>query len=351
VGGRRHSAHTSTTLGREVGDREPESYLYVAEGVHSSLAVTKWPDGHKSLHVGGKTVATTQPQDMRLQRMLGHFPALFHPAPGKVLIVGMGTGVTAGSFVAYPEVERIVICEIEPLVADAAERYFARENLDVLRDQRVELVFDDGRHFLASTREKFDIITSDPIHPWMDGAAALYSTEYYELVRDHLLPGGLVAQWVPAYETDLPTVRSALATFFEVFPQGTVWSSHIPMQKGNDFVMIGQTDSLKIDAFAISDRIESNPKLRESLEEIDLGYIVTFLAAYAGRGPDLAEWLRGAEINRDRSLRLQYLAGLAIDRDLEVEIYRAIARQRRFPRGLITAPRRVLDRLEALWGG
>jgi len=337
-------------MGRRLGlDPSADSYPFVAEGMHSSVAVGKWEDGHTSLHVSGKSVASNYPEDLRLQRMLGHYPALFHDKPKSVLIVGMGTGVTAGSFIAYPEIERIVICEIEPLTVQAAGAYFEKENLGLLKDPRVEVIHDDARHFLASTREEFDIITSDPIHPWMEGAAALFTREYYELAKAHLKPGGVVAQWVPAYETDIETVRSELVTFFSVFPKGTVWSSHIPMNAGNDFVMIAKKGPFEIYVDAIQARIDSNRRVRESLEEVDYSYIVTFMAAYTGRGPDLQWWLHGAEINRDRSLRLQYLAGRAIDEDQEIEIYRAVAKHRKFPRDLIIAPSRVGGRLEGLW--
>ena len=143
-------------------------FLHILRHLPASIAVAVAAEGRTSLHVAGKPVASNYPEDLRLERMLGHFPALFHPKPRSVLVVGMGTGVTAGSFVAYPEIERIVICEIEPLVLEAAAMYFVKENLDVLNDPRVEVVSDDARHYIASTQERFDIITSDPIHPWME---------------------------------------------------------------------------------------------------------------------------------------------------------------------------------------
>jgi spermidine synthase len=328
--------------------KKMDSYLYAREGMHASVAVAV-AGGFTTLHVGGKTVASNISEDLRLQRMLGHFPALFHPKPRTVLVVGMGTGTTAGSFVAYPEIERIVICEIEPLVLEAAGKYFKKDNLDILNDPRVEVVHDDARHYLAATQERFDIITSDPIHPWMDGAAALFSIEYYELAKQHLNPGGLVVQWVPVYETDLATVRSELATFLKVFPKGSIWNSHIPRHKGNDFVMIGHVGSMEIQVDRLMQRIENHPLVEQALEEVDLGYIVTLLASYVARGDDLRAWLLGAEINRDRSLRLQYLAGLAIDENEGDGIYRSAAQHRRFPDELIKAPRRIEQRIRTLW--
>ena len=139
--------------------------------------------GARQFHIAGKVEASDMDIDMRLERMLGHVPALLHPNPKSILIVGVGAGVTAGALSIHPEVERIVICEIEPVVPRSARAYFGEENHHVFDDPRVQLVFDDARHFLQTTTEKFDIITSDPIHPWVRGAATLYSLEYLTLAK------------------------------------------------------------------------------------------------------------------------------------------------------------------------
>ena len=115
--------------------------------------------------------ASTEPYDMRLQLMLGHIPALFHPDPKSVLIVGFGAGVTAGTFVLQPTIEKITICELEPLVPPAATEYFQRENNNVMNDPRTTIHYDDARHFILTSKDKFDIITSDPIHPWVKGTS------------------------------------------------------------------------------------------------------------------------------------------------------------------------------------
>jgi len=318
--------------------------------VSSSIAVTDTASHDMlSLHINGKSVASTGKVDMRIERMTGHLPALIHPSPRTALVVGFGAGVTAGSLVLYPEIERIVICEIEPLVVDVASEYFASANYRVLEDPRVEVIYDDARHYIATTREKFDIVTSDPIHPWMDGAAALFSVEYYELAKRRLNPGGVVAQWVPLYETDEASVKSEIASFMEAFPDGILWSSHIPRNDGNDLLMVGQVGPIKIDVGRLAARIDANPRVAQSLAEVDLGYLVTLLAAYIGRGPELGAWLEGAEINREHSLRLQYLAGMAVGGHVTQQIYGSIARYRRYPEEIFLAPREIRDRVLSRW--
>jgi spermidine synthase len=326
--------------------------LYAGEGINSSIAITQWNDGAVQFHVSGKVEASTEPYDMRLQRMLGHMPALFASKPKSVLVVGFGAGVTAGSFVLYPEIQRIVICEMEPLIPPTATEYFAKENYSVMHNPRVQMVYDDARHFVLTTNEKFDIITSDPIHPWVKGSATLYSKEYFELVKQHLNPGGIVTQWVPLYESDDATVKSEVATFFDVFPNGSVWGND-NNGTGYDTVLLGQVEPLKIDADSIERRLESpaDAPIAKSLRDVGFGSVVDLLATYAGQRGDLLPWLEGAEINRDGNLRLQYMAGLALNTSMEGTIYNEILSYRRYPQNMIVASPQIEQALRAALQG
>jgi len=307
-------------------------FLYVGEGMNASIAVSQYPGGVRSFHVSGKVVASSKSEDMRLQKMLGHLPALIHEEPRSVLVVGCGAGVTAGSFVWHPSIERIVICEIEPLIPSAAGEYFGYENNFVIDDPRVEVIIDDARHFLVTTNEKFDIITSDPIHPWVKGAAALYSREYFELCREHLNPGGVVTQWVPLYETSLAAVKSETATFFEVFSGGTIWGNDVGGE-GYDIVLLGQAGPTRIDVDQLQARLdrEDHELVRQSLDDVSLGSALSLLATYAGCKADLQPWLSDAEINLDGNLRLQYLAGMELNCYDEKLIYDEMLLYRRYP--------------------
>jgi spermidine synthase len=289
--------------------------LYVGEGMTSSVVVSQESDGVRNFHVAGKIEASTEPQDMRLQRMLGDLPALIHPHPKTVLVVGCGAGVTAGSFLANPEIEKITICEIEPLVPEKVADYFAAQNYNVVHDPRVKIVFDDARHFVLTSNDRFDIITSDPIHPWVKGAATLYTREYFQICKDHLNPGGIVTQWVPLYQSTEPTVKSEFATFFEVFPSGTIWDNDYNAA-GYDTVLMGREgDGQTIDVDEMESRLNrpDHQTLRNSLAEVGFGSSFDLLATYAGRAEDLKNWLADAQINRDNNLRLQYLAGWGMD--------------------------------------
>jgi spermidine synthase len=312
--------------------------LYVGEGMTSSVAVTEHDTGTRHFHVSGKVEASTQEQDMRLQRMLAHLPALAHPRPRSVLVVGCGAGVTAGSFVPYPNVERIVLCEIEPLVPQIAAEYFGKQNYDVVHDRRVEIVHDDARHYILTTPNRFDIITSDPIHPWVKGSATLYSWEYFELCKRHLNPGGVITQWVPLYESKLPVVQSEIATFFEAFPHGTVWGNPDNDGKGYDLVLMGQFAPTRIDVDELLQRLDrpDHRKVVRSLKDTGFNGGVSLLATYAGRAADLGPWLEGARINRDADLRLQYLAGMWLNSNESDLIYDQMLKYRRLPTDVFT---------------
>lgn len=312
-------------------DYEPKM-LYVGEGMNSSIAVTEDPNGARYFHVAGKIEASSYPADMRLQRMLGHLPALLTKEPRSVLVVGFGAGVTAGTFATYPGIERIVICEIEPLIPRKVSGYFVEENYDILKDPRVTVVYDDARRFVLTSDEKFDIITSDPIHPWVKGAASLYTREYFELVKRHLKPGGVVTQWVPLYESTREVVKSELATFFSVFPAGMVWAND--REDGGDLVLLAQADPAPIDVDAAVQRLSANGRAAASLHDVGFTSAIDLMSTYAGRGLDLAGWLKGAAISTDRDLRLQYLAGMGLNMMDQYGIDAELTQARRVPDGL-----------------
>jgi spermidine synthase len=197
------------------------------------------------------------------------------------------------------------------------------------------VIYDDARHYVLTTPEKFDIITSDPIHPFVKGSATLYSQEYFEMVKSRLNPGGVVTQWVPLYESNMDTVKSEIATFFTVFPDGAIFANELN-GGGYDLVMLGRAGPLKIDVDAAEDRLAqpAYQAVAESLREVGFNSAIQMFGTYAGQASDLQSWLLDAEINRDGNLRLQYLAGFALNDSQEGEIYGQMLQYRRYPANL-----------------
>jgi spermidine synthase len=313
--------------------------VYMGEGWNASVAVTRLSNGVLNYHNAGKVQASSEPQDMRLQRMLGHITTLVPRDPKRVLVIGCGAGVTAGAVSIEPRLEQLTIAEIEPLVPRVVSTYFAEHNFDVVRNPKTRIVLDDARHYLMTTAEKFDAITSDPLDPWVKGAAMLYTREFFDELKEHLNPGGVVTLFVQLYESNPAAVKSEIATFLEAFPNGVVWGN-TQNGAGYDLVLMGTVDPVKIDVDAIDRRLKSPEYARvsQSLSEIGMMSATDLFSTYAGKRPDLDQWMRDAIINRDRNLRLQYLAGLGLNLYQSDVIYADMLKYAtRFPDELFTA--------------
>jgi spermidine synthase len=317
--------------------------LYTAEGRNSSVAISQWNNGTIYVNVNGHVEATTEIFDMKLQRMVGHLPALLHPDPKSVLGIGFGAGVSAGTFTRYPGIQKITICEIEPVIPPASTRFFGPQDYRVALNPKTHIVFDDARHYLMTTTETFDIIASDPLDVFVKGTAALYSKEYFEAVKRHLNPGGMFTLYVPLYETDQPTIKSELATFFDAFPYGSVWANTRD-GLGYDMVFMGQIGPLKINLDEVEQRIDrpDYDLVRDSLRDIDVGNLFDLFSTYTGSAADLKPWTHGAQINTDGDLRLSYLAGWGINSNIEDYLYRQMLSYRRTPVDVFTgSPERL----------
>src|SRR5262249_6003186 len=159
--------------------------------------------------------------DMPTQLLSGHLPMLIHPDPRTVLVIGLGSGVTAGAVARYP-VASLDIVEIEPAVVEA-NRFFANVNSEVLRDGRVRTMLADGRNFLLTTSNHYDAIISEPSNPWIGGVASLFTVEFFSLARQHLRPGGIMVQWIQAYNLLPEDLQMVVRTFRTVFPATSIW--------------------------------------------------------------------------------------------------------------------------------
>ena len=325
-------------------------YIYVGEGMTASVAVSKLSDGVLNYHNAGKVQASSEPQDMRLQRMLGHMTTLIPPQAKRVVVIGCGAGVTAGAVSVDPAVTNETIAEIEPLVPRVVSEYFGEHNFNVVKNPKVHVRIDDARHYVLTSTEKFDAITSDPLDPWVKGAAMLYTREFFEAAKAHLNPGGVVTLFVQLYESNTEAVKSEIGTFFEAFPNGVLWGNTNNGQ-GYDLVLLGQAGDqpIRINVDEIQaklNRPEYAPVVK-SLRDIGFYTAVDLFSSYGGRATDLKEWLKNAPINRDRNLRLQYLAGLGLNLYESGPIYSEILRYRKFPDDLFVGQPQTIDALRA----
>ena len=173
----------------------------------------------------------------------------------------------------------------------------------------------------------------------------LFSREYYEIVKSRLKPGGIATQWVPLYETSEEAIRIQMRTFTNAFPNGTVWNSAFS-GRGYDVVLLGREQPLSLDLEATQARL-SDPKILQSLREVRITNVTELFATYATSGPDMARWLEGTAVNRDFSLRLEYISGLALNSREADPIYDHMVANRTFPERLFVGPLPLVSELRA----
>jgi len=196
--------------------------------------------------------------DAATQIMFPMIGAMLHPDPRECLVIGLGTGESAGWLAALPMTQRVDVAEIEPAIARVA-RECAPLNHNVLEHPKVRVVFNDAREVVQTTRRQYDLIASEPSNPYRAGVASLYTRDFYEAARRRLKPGGLFVQWLQGYEIDIPTVRMVLATLHGVFPHVEVWEA-----KPDDLVLVCSADPLSYDLARLQSRVEL-PAVREAL--------------------------------------------------------------------------------------
>lgn len=153
-----------------------------------------------AIFVNGKSDSNTF-GDRETLRLSAHIPGLWARRRSNVMIIGLGTGCTAGEFTLYPDVQRIDVAEISPTVIEALP-LFRLWNRNVAEDPRLHVEQGDALRVLRRTKKIWDIVVSEPSNPWVTGTDQLFSREFYHLVRGHLTKDGFLLQWVQAYSID-----------------------------------------------------------------------------------------------------------------------------------------------------
>jgi spermidine synthase len=206
--------------------------------------------------------------------MCGLIPSILRPGLQKGMIIGLGTGSTAGWMAAIPEMKQVDVVELEPATVEVARRC-APANLNVLENPKVRIHMADAREVLLTTPERYDIIFSEPSNPYRAGIASLFTKEFYESVSERLTPDGVFAQWVQAYEIDGRAVRTAYATLGSVFPHIQTWQT-----LGGDFLLIGSRAPVALNVEQIKSRIATEPFRSALLEAWGVNTVEGFFAHF-----------------------------------------------------------------------
>jgi spermidine synthase len=272
--------------------------VFAKDGLNDSVAVLR-SDNYFALRINGKVDASTG--DARTQLLLGHLGAAFDPAPRRVLIIGFGSGMTASAVARYPDVEKIDCVEIEPAVINAAP-FLSSLNHDVLRDPRVHVVFDDARNFLLTTRDKYDLIISEPSNPWIAGVATLFTDEFYAAARRTLTPGGKFVQWLQAYSLAPADLKMVVATLVPHFADVTLWRA-----AGPDLLLLARSDNTPF-KFSRLRSLWQNKPLHDDFESMDVHEPEALTAYFLLDDTALRKMSEGAAVNTDDRTLLEYHA-------------------------------------------
>ncbi len=221
-----------------------------AEGLESSVALGA-NDGW-SFIINGKADGNAR-ADAPTVVMAGIVGAMIHPKPTSALVIGLGTGSTAGWLAAIPEVERVDVVELEPAVLEVAKAC-AAVNANALLNPKVHISIGDAREVLLTSPQKYDLIFSEPSNPYRAGIASLFTRDFYEGATARLTEAGIFMQWVQGYEVDGHTLRSVYATIGSVFPEVETW------QLGSkDLLLLASRKPLTHDATKLRSMIAGEP--------------------------------------------------------------------------------------------
>ena len=282
--------------------RGPEIHqlLMYEEGPTSTVSVRKDWD-ITSMAINGRTNASDR-EDMPTQVMVGQLPILIAPRLKNALVVGYATGVSAGSILQSP-IESVDCVELEPATVNGS-RFFEHVNNHPLTDPRLRLIIDDARTYLRVVPTRYDVIVSEPSHPWVPGVANLFTREFFQLGRERLNDDGVFVQWVQIYQLSTDSLRSVLATFHETFPYVYVFRVQ-GAWKGKDLILVGSKAPLSLDR--ITERVV-DPKISAELKRININSAADARAWYVCDEKQLAPAVAGAIINTDDNMHIETTA-------------------------------------------
>ncbi len=269
-----------------------------------------------SLAVDGKVDATNA-EDMLTQRMLAHVPLLLHPAPSRVLVIGYGSGVTAGSALEHP-VASVEAVEISKAVV-AASQFFRDVNHDPPRDDRFTLYVTDGRNHLLLSDDPFDVIISEPSNPWMAGVSGLFTREFFALARDRLSADGLFCQWAHIYNMSEDDLKTVVGSFTDVFEHTMLF-----LLSDADVLLVGGHSVVELPPRDVLERRMKPEGIRNDLEDVGVRGYPDFASLFGAKTPALAAWARDAVRHTDDHPVLEFRAARAMHRETGLANRRAI---------------------------
>jgi spermidine synthase len=276
--------------------------VFYEEGRGATVAVAQQrskDNVFRRLFIQGVSNSGDAMPSMRYMRLQAMLPLLLHHGePRRVMVVGFGTGITAGETLRYPGLEKRVCAELLPAVIRSGQMF--PENYGAWKDSRMEIRVRDGRQELMRSDERYDVITLEPPPPSAQGVANLYSTEFYELARKRLGENGLFAQWLPIATQNETETRELVRSFLDAFPYATLWTTEL-----HEMLLVGSETPIRLDASAMARRFASETVVA-SMKAVGVGSPGAVMATWMMGRKELEKFAGAAKVVTDDRPRVEY---------------------------------------------
>lgn len=275
---------------------------FYEEGRGGTVAVVTQGKGQKSfqrLYIQGVSNTGDAMPSLRYMRIQALLPLLIHNGePHSALVIGFGTGITAGALTRYPGLEHRVVAELLPSVVKAAPLF--KGNFNAAADPTVDVRLRDGRQELLRSAQRYDLITLEPPPPSAAGVVNLYSRDFYQLAASRLEKQGLVAQWLPLPTQNIDDSRSLVRSFLDAFPYATLWTSEF-----HEMLLVGSMEPIELDAAKISQRFQQDT-VRSTLQDVGIGSAPALMATWVTDRAGLERFAGDALAVTDDQPRIEY---------------------------------------------
>ncbi|MFH1249023.1 MAG: fused MFS/spermidine synthase [archaeon] len=304
--------------------------LFHADGRYATVDVIEEAGVVRSLLINGKGQGGTSMTDKRVNYLLAYLGILLGDNPSNALLIGLGTGTTAGHLGKHVKTE---VIEIEPKITETVG-YFSEVNRDVLNNKNVNIVYDDGRSYLANSKEKFDIIIPEPSDPWQDFSSLLFSEEFFQLSAQHLTNEGLFIQWIPIYELSAEDFRNFYKTFNSVFPNVIIFANVRAEERSGPYptelILVGSKSGINIvnakknfylldeESRKMLEDVMLHRTIQKRFEGEDAADRIAYLALF--NSEQLVDYANNSRIITDDNLLLEFSAARNIYRNNREEV-------------------------------
>ena len=328
IGAGRAENPTSINATRDWINSNRRTLVWDVDGRESSVALSDASD--YAFIVNGKADGSAR-GDAGTQVMGGLVGAILHPNPQRALVIGLGTGSTAGWLGAVPSIERVDVVELEPAVLRVA-RACAPVNRDVLHNAKVKIRIGDAREVLLATNNSYDVVFSEPSNPYRAGVASLFTEEFYRAAASRLSGSGIFLQWLQTYDVDSQTIRTIYATISAVFPHVETWQTDV-----GDLLLVGTRQPIAYDFDTLRARVAQEPFRSALTHAWRVESLEGFLSHFVARDSLARAIGQGQKNTDDRTpIEFGFARGVASEQSrFDMDELAALARNRREDRPAI----------------